>query len=106
MEAHRNQPAFAPWETSILASSPSFGRLEPGTGIAPQYRSGTHYWQFSKAALASQFLAECLIADDRWHALVLPPPVGINEPCPNVATGAQDPVAAVGLAAADAQSNG
>lgn len=89
VEAHRNQGAFAPWEPGILASSPTLGRLKPGAGITPHYRSGSDSGQLTEAASASEFLAQCLVADDRWPTLVLALPVGVDEPRPDVATGAE-----------------
>ncbi len=41
VEAHRYESMFAPRKPGILSSFPALGRLEPGTGIPPEYRSGT-----------------------------------------------------------------
>jgi len=106
VKGHGYQGAFAPREAGILASSPALCGLKPGGGITPQYRSGTDGGQLSKAALAGEFLAECLVADDRRTTLVPPSSVSVDKPCPDVATGTQQSIAAVSLATGDTQPDG
>jgi deoxyinosine 3'endonuclease (endonuclease V) len=65
-----DQGTFAPRKAGVLATVAALGGLEPGVGVAMQYRSGTHHRQLPETADRGQLAAERLIVG--YRGLTLP----------------------------------
>jgi hypothetical protein len=105
VEAHWDQPAFAAWKSGRLTVTAALGGLKPGVRIATKHRPGPVRRQLPCGSSCGELAAQRLIADDRWHPFLEPLPVGVQQPRPDVTGGTQQPIAAVGLAASDAQAD-
>jgi hypothetical protein len=106
VEPDRHQGALATREAGLLlAAATSFGRLVPGVGVAAKHRPRSDRRQLCEAALAGELAAQLLVVGDRWLSVLEALPVVIEQPGPDVASGAQQPVAAVGLVTGGAQAD-
>jgi hypothetical protein len=102
VEADRDQGVLAAREAGLLSLTAAFGGLVPGVGVAAQHRPCPDDRELSEAAVAGELAAQGLVVADR-RLVVLPAfPVVIQQPGPEVAGGAQQSVAAVGLVAGGA----
>jgi hypothetical protein len=103
VEPDGDQGAFAAREPYLLlALTAPVGGLVPGVCVAAQHRPCPGHREFPEAAVAGELAAQLLVVGDR-RLVVLPSfPVVIEQPGPEVAGGAEQPVAAVGLVAGGA----
>jgi hypothetical protein len=102
VEPDGDQGVFAARKPGVLALTASFGRLMPGVGVAAQHRPRPNDRQFPEAVVVGELAAQGLVVGDRQLAVLPAGPVAVQQPCPEVAGGAQQPVAAVGLVAGSA----
>jgi hypothetical protein len=93
VEPDGDQGVFAARKPGVLALTASFGRLMPNDR------------QFPEAVVVGELAAQGLVVGDRQLAVLPAGPVAVQQPCPEVAGGAQQPVAAVGLVAGGAQAD-
>jgi hypothetical protein len=100
--ADRDQGVLAAREPGLLALTAAFGGLVPGVGVAAQYRPCPDRREFSDAVLAGELAAQGLVVGDRRLVVLQALPVVIEQPGPEVAGGAEQLVAAVGLVAGGA----
>jgi hypothetical protein len=103
VEPHGNQGAFAAWEPGRLTLASALGGLEPGVAVAAQHRPCPDDRQLPERSRAGELAAQRLIAGHRLLALLVALPVAVQQPRPHVPGRPQQPIAASGLPAGEAQ---